>query len=281
MLDIIIDTLLDVLKLIPFLYISFLLIEVIEHKFSNKSEKIIKRSGKYGPLLGGILGIIPQCGFSVLATNLYVTRILSIGTLISVYLTTSDEMLPILISHNVEISLILKILSTKLIIGILFGFIIDYIFRKYNSKKKDYHICDEEHCNCDKENIWLSSLTHTLKIIVFILIINFILNIIINYYGNEMLSKLFLKDNLLSPFLSSLVGLIPNCGSSVLLTELYLGGAISYASMIAGLLTGSGVAILFLFRYNKNIKENLLILSLIYSIGSFIGLIFEIIKLMI
>ena len=281
MLDIIIDTILDVLKLIPFLYISFLLIEVIEHKFSNKSENIMKKSGKYGPLLGGVLGIIPQCGFSVLATNLYVTRILSIGTLISVYLTTSDEMLPILISHNIELSLILKILCTKLIIGILFGFLIDFIFRKYKSKKKDYHICDEEHCNCDKENIWLSSLTHTLKILVFILIINFILNIIINYYGNEMLSKLFLKDNLLSPFFSSLVGLIPNCGSSVLLTELYLGGAISYASMIAGLLTGSGVAILFLFRYNKNIKENLLIISLIYSIGAFIGLIFEIIKLII
>jgi hypothetical protein len=109
MLDIIIDTILDVLKILPFLYLSFLIIEVIEHKFSNKSEKIIKKSGKFGPFLGGLLGIIPQCGFSVLATNLYVTRILSIGTLISIYLTTSDEMLPILISHNVELALILKI----------------------------------------------------------------------------------------------------------------------------------------------------------------------------
>ncbi len=281
MLDIIIDTLLDVLKIIPFLYLSFLLIEIIEHKFSDKSEKIMKKSGKYGPLLGGTLGIIPQCGFSVLATNLYVTRILSIGTLISVYLSTSDEMLPILISHNVELSLILKILGTKLLIGIFFGFIIDLIFRKYNSQKEDYHICDEENCNCDKENIWLSSLTHTIKIILFIFIINFVLNIIIEYYGNDVLSKLFLKDNFLSPFLSSLVGLIPNCGASVLLTELYLGGAISFASMIAGLLTGSGVAILFLFRYNKNIKENLLILSLVYFIGTISGLIIELVKFII
>jgi hypothetical protein len=281
MLDIIIDTILDVLKILPFLYLSFLIIEVIEHKFSNKSEKIIKKSGKFGPFLGGLLGIIPQCGFSVLATNLYVTRILSIGTLISIYLTTSDEMLPILISHNVELALILKILGTKLIIGIFFGFIIDFIFRKYNNKKEDYHICDDENCNCDKENIWISSLTHTIKILVFIFIINFVLNIIINYYGNDVLTKLFLKDTMYSPFLSSLVGLIPNCGASVLLTELYLGGAISFASMIAGLLTGSGVAILFLFRYNKNIKENILILSLIYIIGSFSGLIIEIIKLLI
>ncbi len=281
MLDIIIDTILDVLKILPFLYLSFLIIEVIEHKFSNKSEKIIKKSGKFGPFLGGLLGIIPQCGFSVLATNLYVTRILSIGTLISIYLTTSDEMLPILISHNVELALILKIWGTKLIIGIFFGFIIDFIFRKYNNKKEDYHICDDENCNCDKENIWISSLTHTIKILVFIFIINFVLNIIINYYGNDVLTKLFLKDTMYSPFLSSLVGLIPNCGASVLLTELYLGGAISFASMIAGLLTGSGVAILFLFRYNKNIKENILILSLIYIIGSFSGLIIEIIKLLI
>ena len=281
MLDIIIDTILDVLKILPFLYLSFLIIEVIEHKFSNKSEKIIKKSGKFGPFLGGLLGIIPQCGFSVLATNLYVTRILSIGTLISIYLTTSDEMLPILISHNVELPLILKILGTKLIIGIIFGFIIDFIFRKYNNKKKDYHICDDEKCNCDKENIWLSSLTHTIKIIIFIFIINFVLNFIIDYYGNDVLTKLFLKDTMYSPFLSSLVGLIPNCGASVLLTELYLGGAISFASMIAGLLTGSGVAILFLFRYNKNIKENILILSLIYIIGAFSGLIIEIIKLLI
>ena len=281
MLDILLDTILDVLKLIPFLYISFLLIEVIEHKFSDKSEKIMKKSGKYGPLLGGILGIIPQCGFSVLATNLYVTRILSIGTLISIYLTTSDEMLPILISHNVELSLIFKILGTKLLIGIIFGFIIDLIFRNFNNKKEDYHICNDENCNCDKENIWLSSLTHTIKILLFIFVINLVLNIIIGFYGNEVLSKLFLKDNLLSPFLSSLVGLIPNCGASVLLTELYLGGAISFASMIGGLLTGSGVALLFLFRYNKNIKENLLIVSLIYSIGAFIGLLFEIIKIMI
>ena len=281
MLDIIIDTLLDVLKLIPFLYISFLLIELIEHKFSDKSERIMKKSGKYGPLLGGILGIVPQCGFSVLATNLYVTRILSIGTLISIYLTTSDEMLPILISHNVELSLILKILGTKLIIGIFFGFIIDLIFRKFNNKKEDYHICNDENCNCDKENIWLSSLTHTLKILLFIFVINLVLNIIIEYYGNDVLSKLFLKDNLLSPFLSSLVGLIPNCGASVLITELYLGGAISFASMIGGLLTGSGVALLFLFRYNKNIKENLLILSLIYFIGAFVGLTFEIVKFII
>ncbi len=280
MIDIILDTLIDAVKIFPFLFIAFLIIEIIEHKLNNKSKKIIEKSGKFGPLLGSILGMIPQCGFSVLATNLYITRIISLGTLISIYLSTSDEMLPILITEKAGFKVIFQLLLIKFIIGMIAGFIIDFIIRMMNKKtkkknKKDYSICDDEHCNCAKESLLKASLTHTFKTLFFIVMVSFVLNIIMTYLGNEVIQKIFMKDNLLSPFISSLVGLIPNCSASVILTELYINGVISLSSVVAGLLTGSGVALLVLFRSNKNLKENLMILAMVYFIGAFSGLIIE------
>lgn len=273
--DIIIDTLIDTLKLVPFLFIAFLLIELFEHKFSKKSIEVVESSGKYGPILGSVLGIIPQCGFSVMATNLYVTRLITLGTLISIYLSTSDEMLPILISEKAEFSLIIKILLIKLFIGMLAGFIIDKIF-KVKKEKKNYDICEEEHCHC-KESIIISSLKHTLNIVVFILLINFILNICFNYLGQDYLSKILLKDSFFGPFISSLIGLIPNCGASVMLTELYINNAINFGSLISGLLTGSGIAIMILFKTNKHFLENLKVVGILYLIGVLSGIIIELI----
>ena len=174
--DIVIDTLIDGVKLIPFLFIAFLIIELIEHKLSNRNKDLITKTGKFGPMFGSILGMFPQCGFSVLATNLYVTRIVSLGTLISIYLSTSDEMLPILLSENVEIGLIIKILLIKLFIGMISGFIIDFILRKKESKvETDYEICHEENCHC-KEHLLLSVIKHTIHITLFLMIISFLLN---------------------------------------------------------------------------------------------------------
>jgi len=277
--DIIIDTLIDALKLLPFLFLAFFIIELLEHKLSNKTENIIKKSGKYGPLLGSILGAFPQCGFSVLATNLYITRIISLGTLISIYLSTSDEMLPILISHKANILSILLILLIKIFIGMLSGFIIDFIIRKNKKDKINYKLCNDDNCDCEKSGPFKSSLIHTLKTIIFIIIISFILNIIMEYKGTEFLEKLFLKDSIISPFISSIVGLIPNCSASVLITELYINNAISFGSLISGLLTGSGVAILVLFKNNHNLKENFKILIIIYLIGSISGFIINLISL--
>ena len=279
-------TLEEVLILIPFLFVAFLIIEFIEHKLSNKSKKVIEKSGKLGPLFGGILGIIPQCGFSVVATNLYITRIVSLGTLISIYLSTSDEMLPILISRKADVGTIIKLLLIKFIIGMTAGFIIDYFIRKYKKKhkiksKEHFDICHDEECHCEKENLVFASLKHTLKTITFIFIVTFILHIMMEYLTEDFIKKLFLKDNIFSPFISSLVGLIPNCAASVILTELYLSNVISLASLISGLLTGSGVALLVLFRGNKNLKENLFILGLIYFIGVFSGMIINIIELIV
>lgn len=275
MFDIVLDTIIDAIKLLPFLFIAFLIIELIEHKFSKKTIKIIEKSGKFGPLLGGILGCFPQCGFSVLATNLYVTRIITLGTLISVYLSTSDEMLPILISRGSSINIILSILSLKLLIGITSGFIIDFITRK-KQKINVQEICENDNCHCEK-GILKSSITHTLNTLAFILLVSFFLNIIMHFKTEELLRNLFNQNSIFTPFIASLIGLIPNCGSSIIITELYLNEILPFSAVISGLLTGSGVAILVLFKSNKNLKENIKILLLIYLIGVLSGLVIELI----
>ena len=271
----------DSITLIPFLFIAFIIIELVEHKLSKKSKKLISKSDKFGPLLGSLLGLIPQCGFSVIATNLYVTRIISLGTLIAIYLSTSDEMLPILLSEKAPISTIILILVLKFTIGMVTGFIIDLILRKKNKNKQvkeNYDICEHEHCGCHHEhNIIKSSIIHTLKTFAFVFLATIIITAIFEYGEEQFLSKIFLKDSLIAPFLTSLIGLIPNCGASVVITELYLNGALSLASTVAGLLTGSGVAILVLFRSNKDLKENFKILGIIYGIGVISGIIIQLI----
>lgn len=275
MLDIILDTLIDGLKLLPFLWFAFFIIELLEHKFYEQSKTVLKKAGKAGPLLGSILGCFPQCGFSVAATNLYVARIISLGTLISVYLSTSDEMLPVMLSHGSNLGDIFQLIGIKFIIGIIAGFIIDLMFRK----KDDFSIkelCEEEHCHCEK-GIFLSSMKHTLHTWLFIVGVSFCLNIVMFYGGMDIIYHLFQSNNFISPFLASLIGLIPNCAASVVITELYLNGVLSIGSAVSGLLTGSGVAILVLFRMNKDILENVKILLLVYFIGVFSGLILELV----
>lgn len=280
MIDIILDTLIDSLKLLPFLFIAFLIIELIEHKLNKQTKELVSNSGKVGPLIGSLLGLFPQCGFSVMATNLYVTRIITLGTLISIYLATSDEMLPIMLSQKIAFIEIVKLLGIKFICGIIWGFIIDLLLNKKSKKENiNYEICDEDHCNCHEEGVIKSTLIHTLKTLLFIMLVSFLLNILLHFIGEDNLSKLFLKNSIFGPFISSLLGLIPNCGSSIVITELYLNGAISLGSAMAGLLTGSGVALLVLFKENKDIKENVTILSLLYGLGVISGIIIELITM--
>ena len=275
--SVIFETLIDSFKLLPFLFITFLIIELFEHKLKKQSKKIIMKSGKFGPLLGSFLGIIPQCGFSVAATNLYVTRIISIGTLIAVYLSTSDEMIPILIAEHAPLLLIIKIILVKFIIGVIFGYILDLIFRKKELEKQDYSICKKEHPNV-KNKIIIPSLKHTINIFLFILLCNFIINFIMDFGGEKYLEVLLLKNNIFSSFITSLIGLIPNCASSVVLSELFLKDAISFSSFIAGLTSGAGIASLVLLKINKNKKQTLFIITLVYFIGVFSGLVIEIIE---
>ena len=277
--EVILDTIIDSLKLIPFLLVAFLIIELLEHKLNNKTKNIITKSKKVGPIIGSLLGVIPQCGFSVMATNLYITRIITLGTLISIYLSTSDEMLIIMISEKVEISLILKILLIKIFFGIVYGLIIDKIInKKKKDKETNYELCDEEHCDCN-HSILLSAIKHTLHITLFIFIITLIINTIFTLLGDNYLSKILLNNSILSPFITSLIGLIPNCAASVILTELYLNSTISLGVLIGGLLTSSGSSLLVLIKNNKNKKENLSIILLLYTLGVLSGIIIELISL--
>lgn len=270
----------DTLTIIPFLFIAFLFMEYIEHKFNKKTKNIIERAGKSGPLLGSILGVFPQCGFSVMGTNFYAARIISLGTLVSIYLSTSDEMLPIMLSEGLKLSQIFYILFIKVVIAIIAGFLIDYIYRNKKVTKKVIHeLCEEEHCDCHHDGIIKSSIKHTLNIVLFIFITNLIITGLIETIGEDNMFEILFKNTIFGPFIASLFGLIPNCASSVIITELFLSGAISFGSLIAGLLTGSGIAILVLFKINKNLKENFHILGLVYFVGVISGIIIELITL--
>lgn len=263
------DALIDTLKLIPFLFISFIIMELIEHKITNK--KKLTKLNKFGPLAGSALGIIPQCGFGALASNLYAARVISLGTLISIYLSTSDEMIPIMLSEQTAISKILPILLYKFLLGLFFGLLIDIIYHKKISNEV-HQFCEEEHCHCEKEGIIKPSIIHTFKIALFIFIVNFILNGIIN---PEIITNFVSNNRILSPIIMSIIGLIPNCATSVIITELYLDDIITFGSMLGGLLSSSGVGLLILFKQNKNLKENITILFLLIIIASLCGIIFN------
>lgn len=274
--ELLLDTIFDTLKLIPYLFIAFLLLEYLEHKLSKKNEKILIENKKYGPIFGGILGALPQCGFSTMASSLFSNRVITIGTLIAVYLSTSDEMLPIMISQNVSIFVLLRIILFKLVVGIIVGFIIDIIIKRKKDHLEIHDRCEEDNCSCKEDGIVIASIKHTLKISLFILLANLIIGLIIFEVGEDKLSSLLLNKNIFKYFIASLIGLIPNCASSVIITELYLSKIITIGTLMSGLLTGSGMGILVLFRTNKNIKENLFILGVIYFIGVILGLIIDI-----
>ena len=278
MLEIIQDTLIDAIKLLPFLFITYLLMEYIEHKMKHKSKETIQKSGKWGPFFGSLLGIFPQCGFSVSATNLYAGRVITLGTLIAVYLSTSDEMLPIFISEAVSPIIILKILAIKLVIGMIAGFIIDLVINvltKNKIKENIEQVCEEEHCHCNENGILKSSIHHTLNIFVYIIIISFIINTIVHFIGEEAIANLLLNKPIIGPLVSALIGLIPNCAASVIITNMYLQKVISFGSMMAGLLTGAGIGLAVLFKTNNEIKENIKIVVLLYSIGVIVGIVID------
>ena len=232
-----------------------------------------------------LFGVVPQCGFSASATNLYSSRLISIGTLIAVYLSTSDEMIPIFISEEMPISIMVKILLIKLALGVFWGFVVDFIFRKYINRNRnienqnedvDIEMCEDEHCHCHEQGILKASLIHTLNITVYIIIITLIINAIVGAIGESTIETFIENNVFLGPIISSLIGLIPNCAASVIITNLYIENVINMASLIAGLLTGAGVGLLVLFRTNKkHIKENILIVGLMYFIGIISGLVLQ------
>ena len=273
MLYVIEETLIDTLKLIPFLFLTYLAMEYLEHRTGEKAQALIRKAGRMGPVLGGTLGIVPQCGFSTAASNLYAGRVISLGTLMAVYLSTSDEMLPILISEKAPLKLILGLLITKALIGATTGFLIDLVLRRkdMDEHRRIHDICEREHCHCE-EGVFRSALTHTVQIALFILLVTFFLDFTLYFVGEDALANLILNRPVLGPVLSGIVGLIPNCAGSVAITQLYLQGAMSLGAALSGLLTGTGVGVLVLFRVNRDRAENLKILGLLYVIGMTVGI---------
>lgn len=277
--EIVEHSVLDTLKIVPFLFLTYLFMEFLEHKSGDAAARWLKRSGKIGPLVGGAMGIVPQCGFSAAASGLYAGRIITVGTLIAVYLSTSDEMLPILISEGAPVPFMLKLLAAKLIVGVLAGFSVDFVFRlvrrgKPSEEPQIEEFCEREHCSCG-EHFALSALRHTLQITGFILLVTFVLNLIIHGVGEDKLAALVLDRPVLGNLLAAVVGLIPNCASSVVLTELYLSGIVSVGAMLSGLLVNAGVGLALLFRNNRPVWDSLRILVLLFAIGASVGILVD------
>ncbi|MCR5476350.1 MAG: arsenic efflux protein [Lachnospiraceae bacterium] len=295
--DALLDAILDALKLLPFLFLTYLLMEWLENKTSDHTKQMLKRSGRLGPLVGGALGVVPQCGFSAAASNLYAGRVITLGTLLAVYLSTSDEMLPIFLSERDRISggTVVRILLIKMVIGIVAGLLVDLVYarrdlwtkirRKGDSRKNNpfeiKELCQQEHCGCSGENstlkeMLLSALKHTLQVWAFLLLIGFALNILVELVGIERVAALALHGKAGGVFLAGIIGLIPNCGASVVLTQLYLEGAMSFGAMMGGLLVGAGVGLLVLFRVRRDLRKNLCVAGLLYLIGVLAGVLLEI-----
>lgn len=269
--------------LLPFLYLSYLLMEYIEHKGAEKAQRLIAKSGKAGPVIGAVLGIVPQCGFSAAASGLYSGRVITFGTLCAIFLSTSDEMLPIMISNGLPVTRILPILGVKVLVALTVGFAADLVISSFFNKHRHeshehiHEMCKSGHCHCEK-NIFLSALTHSLQIFLFVYIATFAINVIIESAGTERIFSVISGIPFVGELIAATVGLIPNCASSVVITQLYIDGLIGTGPMLSGLLCGSGVGMLVLFRTNRRLKENLAALAVVFVssvlFGALFGLIF-------
>ena len=283
-LDAIWDGLIDCLKMLPFLFLAFLLLEVLEHRAAEKMNRLLRKTEKAGPAVGALLGCVPQCGFSVLASNFYAGGMISLGTLMAVFLATSDEALIILISGAAPADKILWMILAKILIGILFGYLIMlvmHLFRIHTDRRKIGdkcgNLCREDDCGCHDEKAGLlkPALKHTAKIFLFLLVFTIALNVLLEVVGLDKISGLLLTDSPFQPVLAALIGLIPNCASSVILTQLYVQGVLSFGAAIAGLCSSAGLGLVVLFRMNKSRSENVIILGLLFGISVLSGVILQ------
>ena len=340
------DALLDTVKLVPFLLITYVVMEWLERKTAGKQANVLRQAEKLGPLLGGVLGIVPQCGFSLMASNLYSGGVIGAGVLIAVFMSTSDEMLPIMLSNDsIGAATIVKILAAKAVIAVVTGYIVGFVLDRvrkpvgikkiehgHGSEHKDKHtlntdgkadvivhdtgtshpqnivynganadrsgqsghvhdyvhehshdhghygekniheVCEQEHCDCEG-GIFRSALVHTAKIAIFIFIFTLIINVVIEAVGEDAIAKVFNDVPVLGEAAAALVGLIPNCAASVIITELYLQGILSAGAMMSGLLVSAGVGLVVLFRMNRHRPaENIRIAVILYFAGLIWGL---------
>lgn len=272
--DIIMDAVLDCLRTLPFLLAAFLLVEWTEHRAGHIFEHWMEKAGRLGPIIGALLGCVPQCGFSVLSVNLYAAGFMTTGALIAVMAATSDEAILILLAHPEHFPTIFRLVAAKVVIGVAAGFLIDVVFEKYLRKQREEieDICVD--CGCEGgSDILRPALKHTVRVFLYLLIITFCLNALMELGGEDFLTALFLKHSPMQPLVTALVGMIPNCAASVIMTKLFLEGMISFGSAIAGLVSGAGVGLLVLFRVCSNKKLNLEIMGLLYVTACISGIV--------
>ncbi len=279
--EVLLEAVIDTAKLLPFLFLTYLLMEYLEEKAQAHTLEIVRKTGKLGPLAGGIAGIVPQCGFSAAASSLYAGGVITLGTLLAIFLSTSDEMLPIFISETVAPSTIFRVLLLKVILAVVTGLLVDAVNRARHRRKdirEERHIhdlCEQDHCHCEEGNIVLSALRHTLQIALFIFLISLVIGLLIGAVGEEAMAGVLADRPVTGVLLAGLIGLIPNCAASVMITELYLKGILGAGQMMAGLLVGAGVGLLVLFRSHRHLRKNLQIMAILYASGVFWGLLIE------
>jgi len=278
--EVLLHGLLDTLKIVPFLFLTYLIMEFIEHRASAKTRAFMERSGVFGPAVGGLLGAVPQCGFSTAASNFYTGRVITLGMLISIFLSTSDEMLPIMVSGRISAGAIFAILGYKAAVGIFVGFAVDIVLRLVRGKREHINIdeiCENDNCHCER-GIIFSALHHTLTVGAFVLIITFCINALVLFVGTERISAIMYDKPFISHIIAAIVGLIPNCAASVLLTDFCLEGFITAGTMLSGLFSGAGVGLLILFKVNKRIKENLAVVAILVLSGTLFGFIADLLN---
>lgn len=335
LIDILLDAGKDTLSLVPFLLVTYLALETLEHVAGDRVNGAIKRAGAAGPVVGSLLGMVPQCGFSAMAATLYAGRVVTLGTLVAVFLSTSDEMLPLLLAEQVPVQTMAMLLASKALIALVTGFIVDAAIRGLRRNARahaairrtvlgtaanpahvncahDDHtggdiidevaeagvsadhiheLCERDHCGCDEDedehghdhshshegapivSIIRSAISHTVQVSVFIFLVTLILVAVLETFGESAIEQFLRGNEMLAVLGSALVGLIPNCSASVVITQLYLEGALQLAPMLAGTLISAGVGYLVLFRTNRSARENAVFLIMMYVIGAGWGLI--------
>ena len=306
--DVLVDGVIDTAKLVPFLFVTYVVMEAIEHASDRRVAHAVANAGAAGPIVGGLLGALPQCGFSAMAATLYAARVVTAGTVVAVILSTSDEMIPVFLAHGDASCVMMLVIVLKMLLGVVIGLTVDAILRRlHRSGDGEVHIhelCEREHCGCDEDHghghghegeeahghdhghdhghahgaggilrsVLRAALHHTIQVTTFIFVMTLALGLVLETVGEGPVAQLAANHPVRATFLCALVGLIPNCAASVAISELYLAGTIGLGSLVAGLLSSGGVGLLVLWRTNADLRQNLAITAFVYAVGVVCGL---------
>ena len=280
LIDILFDSLRDAFGLFPFLFFAYLVLEYLERYSSEKTLNMIARARKTGPFIGAVCGLLPQCGFAAAAANLFAAKVISLGTLIAVFLTTSDELLPILLSNAVPFATIAKIIGIKFVVGLFFGYLCMFFIQKKQQAIDIESLCEKEDCHCAGNGIVRPALYHAVKITIFVWFITLIIGLALQAAGINWQNNMLLQHCIFGPLIAALIGILPNCSVSVALSQMWVEGVMSLGSLIAGLSSGAGVGLLVLFRVNADRKENFRIAAMLYGFAVIAGIVTEILETM-